>query len=38
MLEIDQIGKTYPNGVVALSGVTLGIGAGEIVAIVGGSG
>ncbi|MBO0763609.1 MAG: ABC transporter ATP-binding protein [Hyphomicrobiaceae bacterium] len=38
MLVLDRIGKTYPNGVRALDGVTLRVGQGEIVAIVGGSG
>ncbi len=38
MLEIQGIGKTYPNGVRALDGITLDVKPGEIVAIVGGSG
>jgi sulfonate transport system ATP-binding protein len=38
MLSIDGIGKTYPNGTVAIQDVSLEIGAGEIVAVVGGSG
>jgi sulfonate transport system ATP-binding protein len=38
MLSLDHIGKTYPNGVHALEGFTLGVQPGEIVAIVGGSG
>ncbi len=38
MLELKQIGKTYPNGVRALGGVSFAIGPGEIVAVVGGSG
>jgi sulfonate transport system ATP-binding protein len=38
MLALDHIGKTYPNGTRALDGVTLSVGPGEILAIVGGSG
>ena len=38
MLRIDHVGKTYPNGVRALEGVSLAVGPGEIVAVVGGSG
>ena len=38
MLELDRIGKTYPNGVHALDAVSFSVGPGEIVAIVGGSG
>ena len=32
MLSIKTIGKTYPNGTVALREISLEIGAGEIVA------
>ena len=38
MLVFDHVGKTYPNGVRALDGVSLAVGPGEIVVIVGGSG
>jgi len=38
MLALENIGKTYPNGVQALGGVSFTVGPGEIVAIVGGSG
>jgi sulfonate transport system ATP-binding protein len=38
LLALDHVGKTYPNGVRALEGVTLTVAPGEIVAIVGGSG
>ena len=38
MLVLDRIGKTYPNGVHALSGVSLEVELGEIVAVIGGSG
>jgi sulfonate transport system ATP-binding protein len=38
MLALEHVGKTYGNGVHALEGVTLQVGIGEIVAIVGGSG
>jgi sulfonate transport system ATP-binding protein len=38
MLDITDIGKTYPNGTRALHGISLRIAEGEIVAIIGGSG
>jgi sulfonate transport system ATP-binding protein len=38
MLDIDHVGKTYPNGVRALDGVSLTVKLGEIVVVVGGSG
>jgi len=38
MLTLERIGKTYPNGVRALDGVSLEVGPGEIVVVVGGSG
>jgi sulfonate transport system ATP-binding protein len=38
MLRVDHLGKTYPNAVRALDGITLDVAPGEIVAVVGGSG
>ena len=38
MLVLDRVGKTYPNGVRALDGVSLAVAPGEIVAVIGGSG
>ena len=38
MLVLQDLSKTYPNGVRALDGISLSVSAGEIVAIVGSSG
>jgi sulfonate transport system ATP-binding protein len=38
MLALDNVGKTYPNGVRAVDGVSLDVSLGEIVVVVGGSG
>ncbi|MGB3045767.1 MAG: ABC transporter ATP-binding protein [Xanthobacteraceae bacterium] len=38
MLRLDQVGKTYPNGVNALERFSATIKPGEIVAVIGGSG
>jgi putative ABC transport system ATP-binding protein len=38
MIELTDVAKVYPGGVHALAGVTLTIGAGELVAVVGPSG
>jgi sulfonate transport system ATP-binding protein len=38
VLTLQGVGKTYPNGVRALDGISLEVGPGEIVAVVGGSG
>ncbi len=38
MLTLDRVGKTYPNGVHALGGVSVEVEPGEIVAVIGGSG
>src|ERR1700732_4934854 len=38
MLALDHVGKTYPNGVRALDGITLTVAPGEIVGIVAVSG
>ena len=34
MLSLERVGKTYPNGVHALSAITLGVAPGEIVAVI----
>jgi sulfonate transport system ATP-binding protein len=38
MLILERVGKTYPNGVHALDGISLEVELGEIVTVVGGSG
>lgn len=38
VVELRDVGKTYPGGVVALDAVSLAVGAGELVAIAGPSG
>jgi putative ABC transport system ATP-binding protein len=38
MIELDEVTKVYPGGIHALAGVTLTVGAGELVAVVGPSG
>src|ERR1700756_247015 len=38
MLALERVGKTYPNGVHALEGISFSVALGEIIAIVGGSG
>src|SRR6516225_11142983 len=38
MLTLENVGKTYPNGVRALGGISMSVAQGEIVAVVGGSG
>jgi sulfonate transport system ATP-binding protein len=38
MLVLDRVGKTYPNGVHAVDGISLEVEPGEIVVVVGGSG
>ena len=38
MLVLDNVGKTYPNGVRALDGVSLEVAPGEILVVIGGSG
>src|SRR3954469_6181343 len=38
MLSLEGVGKTYPNGVRALDGVSLQVPPGEILVVIGGSG
>ena len=38
VVALEGVGKSYPGGVTALDGVTLTVGYGEMVAIVGPSG
>src|SRR5262249_44887943 len=38
MLVLDRVGKTYPNGVRALDGLSLAVAPGEILVTIGGSG
>jgi sulfonate transport system ATP-binding protein len=38
VLNLERVGKTYPNGVRAIDAITLGVALGEIVAVIGGSG
>jgi sulfonate transport system ATP-binding protein len=38
MLILDRVGKTYPNGVHALDGISLEVALGEILVVIGGSG
>jgi sulfonate transport system ATP-binding protein len=38
VLTLERVGKTYPNGVHALDGISLEVELGEIVAVIGGSG
>ena len=38
MLVLDGVGKTYPNGVRALDGISLEVAPGEILVVIGGSG
>jgi putative ABC transport system ATP-binding protein len=38
VVALEEVGKSYPGGVTALDGVTLTVGYGEMVAIVGPSG
>jgi sulfonate transport system ATP-binding protein len=38
MLVLDRVGKTYPNGVRAIDGISLEVAPGEILVVIGGSG
>jgi sulfonate transport system ATP-binding protein len=38
MLVLDRVGKTYPNGVRALDGISLEVAPGEILVVIGSSG
>ena len=38
MLVLENLGKTYPNGVRAIEGMNFAVDPGEIVAVIGGSG
>jgi sulfonate transport system ATP-binding protein len=38
VLVLDRVGKTYPNGVHALDGISLEVTPGEILVVIGGSG
>jgi sulfonate transport system ATP-binding protein len=38
MLKLDRVGKTYPNGVRALDGVSTEVAPGEVLVVIGGSG
>jgi sulfonate transport system ATP-binding protein len=38
MLALDRVGKTYPNGVRAIDGISLTVAPGQILVIIGGSG
>jgi sulfonate transport system ATP-binding protein len=38
MLVLDRVGKTYPNGVRALDGISTRVAPGEILVVIGGSG
>ncbi|WP_404326595.1 ATP-binding cassette domain-containing protein [Aerophototrophica crusticola] len=38
MLRLTDVAKRYANGYLALSGISLGVGRGDILALVGGSG